>query len=99
MCENANHTKNRERICLSCLLKADRGRATADEIESFRTRWLDQYDVENRYTPTGLCTGCKIRLHASFDKNKEQKPAMYIGDYELLLPGVCACMCMSVREK
>ena len=49
---------------------------------------MDQYDADDIYTPTGVCMGCKFRLHASFDKDKGQKPQMHIGDYELLLPGV-----------
>ena len=88
MCKKENHNLNRDRVCIGCLLKADLGRASDYELKTFRERWLQNYDENNPFSPTGICTGCQIRLHASYDKTKGKIPQMYLSDYAQILPGI-----------
>ena len=87
MCKKENHSRNRDKVCISCLLKADRGRASDLALEQFRKNWLAQYDEENPFSPTGICSSCHARLFASHDHGKE--PKMFISDYSQILPSKC----------
>ena len=87
MCLNNNHEENRAKVCLACLLKATRGPASNSEKATFKERWLENYDDENVYMPTGICVSCQIRLTASFDKVPGKNPHMNISEYSLIAPG------------
>ena len=94
MCQNENHSQNRDKVCIACLLKADRGRASDVALEKFRTHWLQNYDKGNPFSPTGICTSCHLRLFASYDHKKGKTPKMFVGDYTKLIPSKCMCMRM-----
>lgn len=87
MCLNENHEINRQKVCLNCVWKADRGKATDIEIKTFQEKWLEGYDPENSYMPNGICTTCQVRLHATYNHFPGDPPIMYIGKYEEIKAG------------
>ena len=88
MCLNERHEENRAKVCMACLLKANRGPASDSEKATFKESWLQNYSDGSAYMPTGICVSCQIRLTASFDKVPGKTPKMTIGDYSLITPGM-----------